>query len=548
MNRIGERVRRRWTAALGAVGMVIVGGLAATAGPASAAESLPGWLKTDRAKIVTASGTPYTIRAANWFGLETPECAPHGLWAVTMEQALTDIAAMGFNTIRLPFSNQCLAASSASAIDPNINPDLMTLTPLQLMDKVIERSRAHGLSVILDRHRPGSDAQSQLWYTSAYSEQRWIDDWKMLAARYKNDSTVIGVDLHNEPNGPACWGCGDPARDWAAAATRAGNAVLSVNPNLLIVVEGVDRQNDGTYTWWGGGLKDARTTPITLSVPNRVVYSPHDYPASVYNQPWFSAPEYPANLAPLWDANWGYLVKENIAPVLVGEFGTKYETQSDKTWLATIVDYIAKNGISYAYWSYNADSGDTGGLVKDDWKTWQTAKLEALRPILTPRATTTPTPTPTPTATATPKPTSSPTPTATPKPTASPTPTATPKPTASPTPTPSASPTPKPTTTPAPARVSATWILQNSWRGGYVAEFDVTAATAAKSWTVSWESRGAVSITNTWGMSCSIKSSIITCKGSGWATSLAPGQTVRVGLQVAATRTPSSPKLTVTAT
>ncbi|KLD31941.1 hypothetical protein TB15x_23200, partial [Xanthomonas perforans] len=90
-----------------------------------------------------------------------------------------------------------------------VNPGLVSLTPLQLMDTVIARAKAHGLSVILDRHRPDSAAQSELWYTGQYSEQRWIDDWKMLAARYKNESAVIGVDLHNEPHGGACWNCGD---------------------------------------------------------------------------------------------------------------------------------------------------------------------------------------------------------------------------------------------------------------------------------------------------------------------------------------------------
>ena len=90
------------------------------------------------------------------------------------------------------------------------------------MDAVVAARAAHGLSVILDRHRPDSGAQSELWYTPAWSEQRWIADWTMLAKRYANDPTVVGVDLHNEPHGAACWGCGDAKRDWAAAATRAG--------------------------------------------------------------------------------------------------------------------------------------------------------------------------------------------------------------------------------------------------------------------------------------------------------------------------------------
>lgn len=539
------RARTRWVAAWAALGLIVAGGVVSGATPAAAAPAIPGWLATKGSSIVTSAGAKHTIKAVSWFGMETSNCAPHGLWSIPLDDGLADIAAMGFNTIRLPFSNECLAARSTSSVDAHANPGLVALTPLQLMDTVIARAKAHGLSVILDRHRPGSDAQSELWYTARYSEQRWIDDWKMLAARYKNEPAVIGVDLHNEPHGSACWNCGDAARDWRAAATRAGNAVLGVNPRLLIIVEGVERQGDGSATWWGGGLRDVRTAPVRLSVADRVVYSPHDYPASIFGQAWFSAPDYPANLERVWDANWGYIAREGIAPVLLGEFGTKLETDSDRSWLKTLVSYLAKTGMSYAYWSYNPNSGDTGGLVADDWRTRQTAKLDALRPILTPAAV--------PKPSATPKPTATTRPTATPKPTVAPQPTATPKATATPKPTPkpTATPKPKPTATPKPTpssqKPSATWILQSSWGEGYVAEFEVTAKKAVTGWTVSWDSAGATAVTNAWGMACSLSGSTITCTGSGWASSLAAGQTVRVGLQVAAPRAPARPGITVTA-
>ncbi|MDF2920059.1 MAG: endoglucanase, partial [Microbacterium sp.] len=354
-----RRAGARLAAVAAAATMMIAGAVV----PSATAASVPGWLSTKGSTIVTASGSPHVIKATAWFGMETSTCAPHGLWSISLDEGLDAIAAMGFNTIRLPFSNECLAAKSSNSINAAVNPGLVSLSPLKLMDTVIARAKAHGLSVILDRHRPDSGAQSELWYTSQYSEKRWIDDWKMLAARYKNEPAVIGADLHNEPHGPACWNCGDASRDWRAAATRAGNAVLSVNPKLLIIVEGVENQGDGTATWWGGGLKDVRSAPVTLSVKNRVVYSPHDYPATVHQQPWFSAPNYPDNLEGIWDANWGYLVRQNIAPVLLGEFGTKLETESDRAWLKTLVAYLAKTKMSYAYWSFNPNSGDTGGLV-----------------------------------------------------------------------------------------------------------------------------------------------------------------------------------------
>ena len=60
-----------------------------------------------------------------------------------------------------------------------------------------------GLRIILDNHRSeaGSSAEANgLWYTTAYPESAWINDWNTLASRYLNNSTVIGFDLRNEPH------------------------------------------------------------------------------------------------------------------------------------------------------------------------------------------------------------------------------------------------------------------------------------------------------------------------------------------------------------
>ncbi len=122
------------------------------------------------------------------------------------------------------------------------------------MDKIIGYASQLGLRIILDRHRPDSGAQSALWYTSQYPESRWISDWQMLASRYKNNPMVIGADLHNEPHAPACWGCGNTTVDWRLAAERAGNAILSVNSNWLIFVEGVGWYWSRVARTPGGGV------------------------------------------------------------------------------------------------------------------------------------------------------------------------------------------------------------------------------------------------------------------------------------------------------
>ena len=117
-------------------------------------------------------------------------------------------------------------------------------------------------------------------------------------------------------------------------------------------------------------------------MPNQLVYSIHDYPSTVSNQSWFNAPNYPANLPSVWDRYWGYLVKSNIAPVYVGEFGTKNEDNSDKLWFQTLANYIGANGLSFTYWCLNPNSNDTGGILQDDWLTVNTAKQAVLQPLL----------------------------------------------------------------------------------------------------------------------------------------------------------------------
>jgi cellulase (glycosyl hydrolase family 5)/carbohydrate binding protein with CBM11 domain len=301
--------------------------------------------------------------------------------------------------IRLPFSDAVLQPGvKPNSISYTLNPDLINLTSLQVMDKIINEASTRGIRIILDNHRStsgGGPESNGLWYTSSFPETQWIADWQMLVTRYKDNSAVIGVDLRNEPHDPACWGCGDATKDWRLAAEKAGNAILAINPNLLIIVEGISTYN-GQSIWWGGNLMGAQTYPVRLNVANRLVYSPHEYPASVYPQTWFSDSNYPNNLPAVWDKYWGYLSKQNIAPLLIGEFGTKLQTTSDQQWLQTLKTYIQQNQMSWTFWSLNPDSGDTGGILLDDWLTVNQTKQDILKQIQYPfSGSSTPLPTPT---------------------------------------------------------------------------------------------------------------------------------------------------------
>jgi len=347
---------------------------------------LPGYLSTKGKYIVDEKGRKVKLAGLSWFGGETPNLSPHGLWAKPLAHFIKVIKDHGYNHIRYPWTNEMFVeGAKTESINAMENPDLVDLTPLEVMDAVIDACGKAGLKVYLDRHRPTAAGQSELWYISKVDEKKWIEDWKFLAKRYKGNPTVIGADLHNEPHGTACWGCGETERDWRLAAERCGNAIHEVNPDWLIIVEGNDHFGEegwqkGESYWWGGMLKGVKENPVRLNKPNKLVYSAHDYDKNVHMQEWFKLSTFPDNMPEIWDDVWGYISKEDIAPVLISEFGSLLRDKTDVKWLENLVSYMNDNAVHWTFWCLNPNSGDTEGILGYDWETVNTQKDGILDP------------------------------------------------------------------------------------------------------------------------------------------------------------------------
>ncbi len=349
--------------------------------------SLP--LSTRRAEIIDASGKPVLLRGVNWFGIETENHAPHGLWARDYKEMLQQIKTLGYNTIRLPFSLQSLQEEELKGIDYSIgsNQELLGKKPIEVMDAVIQEAGRQGLLILLDSHRLNDQRIPELWYGDGFTEEDWIARWQNLAERYKDQPNVIGADLKNEPHGRATWGTGDRTTDWRLAAERAGNAILQINPKWLIVVEGVEEgfpHAKAKKHWMGGNLEGVKRFPVRLDLPNQLVYSPHEYGPGVFNHKWFRDPSFPKNLSSHWETSFFYIHRQGIAPLFIGEFGgRKVDSKSaEGIWQNTFVDFLQKNNLSFAYWSLNPNSGDTGGILMDDWKQVQAEKQSMLNRLL----------------------------------------------------------------------------------------------------------------------------------------------------------------------
>lgn len=346
-------------------------------------------LSTRGAKIIDAKGKTFLLRGVNWFGMETETHAPHGLWARGYKEMLAQIKSLGYNTIRLPYSLEALRSSSISAVDFSIgsNKELEGKTPLEVMDLVVQEAERQGLLIVLDSHRLSDKRIGELWYGDGFSEADWIDTWRMLAQRYKNQVNIIGADLKNEPHGKASWGTNELATDWRLAAERAGNVISSINPNWLIIVEGVENNVPGqklAHHWWGGNLEGVKRYPVRLSRRGKLVYSPHEYGAGVFNKPYFADKAFPNNLLERWEKGFYYISRQNIAPIWIGEFGGRQVdiASAEGIWQNKFVNFIRDKNLSFAYWSWNPNSGDTGGILLADWQSVDAPKQVLLSKIL----------------------------------------------------------------------------------------------------------------------------------------------------------------------
>lgn len=366
------------------------------------------YLTTNGSVIYDDVGNPVRLTGIAWFGFETENQAYHGLWSVNMEEVLDRVANLGFNVLRIPLSvqlvNQWRNGDGAVPISVNysVNPALEGMTSLQILDASIAYCKQIGLKVMLDMHRVVNTQMLNTWYTDTYPVSDYEASWQWLAQHYVNDDTVIAADLFNEPHGTpgdtvmAKWDNSTDQNNWKYEAEKVANLVLDVNPRLLVVIEGIESTPKDGYTyaetnsanydsnWWGGNLRRVKDYPIDLgSRQSQVVYSPHDYGPSVYAQPWFySGFSKETLIADCWEPNWLYIATQGLSPILVGEWGGRMDGGDNEKWVGALSETIVQYDLNHTFWCVNPNSGDTGGILLDDWQTVDTAKYNLIEPTL----------------------------------------------------------------------------------------------------------------------------------------------------------------------
>ena len=409
------------------------------------------WLHVEGDKIVDMNGNEVWLTGVNWFGYNVGTQVFDGVWSINMHKALNEIADHGFNLLRVPMSTQIILQWKNGEPDPLIkvnateNPELVEEfdangTPVKYMysfdiwNKAVEWCKENGIKIMMDVHCATTNAAGHnyaLWYDSNYSEEDWLEALSWFSEYYKDDDTIIAIDLKNEPHGKkddgifAKWdGSSDP-NNWRYAAEKGAMACLEQNPNLLIMVEGIEvypktekgfdwnspstdygHYGDPEYqpyygAWWGANFRGVRDYPVNLGkYQSQLVYSPHDYGPLVYPQSWFhlegESPNFTSYefdrdsiMEEYWKDTWAYICEDHIAPLLMGEWGGWVDDEHDpsganRQWLTILRDYMVEKHIHHTFWCFNENSSDTGGLIasKCNWAHWDEVKYAFVKPSL----------------------------------------------------------------------------------------------------------------------------------------------------------------------
>jgi aryl-phospho-beta-D-glucosidase BglC (GH1 family) len=357
--------------------------------------------------IVDASGQPVWLTGANWFGFNAGERVLHGLWSGNLDDIIRMSTERGINLMRVPISTQLLhewsqGVFTAININTYANPELEGLNSLEVFDAFLGVARKYGMKVLLDVHSAEADNSGHvapMWYKGSITADMFYDSWVWVAARYKNDDTIVAFDLENEPHGKpwadnpfAKWDGSTDENNWKYVCENAGKKILAVHPNVLILCEGIETYpidgvswgggsaNDYYGYWWGGNLRGAADYPVNLGAhQDQLVYSPHDYGPLVYAQPWFYAGFNKQSLyEDVWLDNWLYLHNDNVAPLFIGEWGGFMDGGSNEIWMGAMRDLIIEYKLHHTFWCINPNSSDTGGLLENDWASWDEDKYSAI--------------------------------------------------------------------------------------------------------------------------------------------------------------------------
>jgi endoglucanase len=314
------------------------------------------------------SGIPYVEhKARERFSAVLGQAAGQAFFDTYQETYITEkdiayIKELGVNLLRVPFNYRLL--------EDGMSPGVYKEEGFALLDRVIAWAKKYDLFVLLDLHAaPGCQAidwnvdcagpEALFWKEKDY-QQRTIKLWQHIAARYKDETTVMGYELLGEPVATAPMEFDHrPVQEFYREIIP---AVRSVDPNHIFLL---------VANLWG---KATESLTDDLFEDPQTMAAPHHYPYETV--PYSEVTEYPCEvvdrekLMKVIDerADQGRIKR----PVLFGEFGIDYTTATEPIYqiVEDQVSIFKERGYHWCIWSYK-DIAPFGFVNPADDSPWK---------------------------------------------------------------------------------------------------------------------------------------------------------------------------------
>ena len=270
------------------------------------------------------------IKGINWFGYETEYKDLMCTWVNDIEWNLKKMKEIGFNYIRLPFSEEFVKEGNWES-----------------MDLFFEHAEKLKIDVVLDFHRLHSTHQSFKPYDNVYTFDDFLESWKIILDRYKKYKVLKAVDIFNEYQG-------SNYVEWNSLARQIVSFIEKQFPERFDYFVG------GTN--WGGNIHYMDLTDLPFH--ERIRYSVHKY--------WFSDTE-------PYEEKWNYSFGDHPPIVNVGEWGFKSDEKREVEWAENFIEYLKENDLRDTFfWTWSWNSGDTGGILTETCSDVDTKKIYLL--------------------------------------------------------------------------------------------------------------------------------------------------------------------------
>lgn len=320
--------------------------------------------------IVDDKNNVLHLKGINYFGFETSCNIVHGLWKHDIDYYLNILHKNNFNFIRLP-----LAYESAINLDTKVNNNCVTedsrfqdITVREAINIIFDKMKKRNMFMLLDIHTL-NNIITEKPYGYDYNEKYHTDFSEgiiELIKEYNKHENLLGIDIKNEPHGDITF------EEWESLIDLMLDKIKKETDDYrgVYFIEGVQQP---PFAAWGGSF--STMSPNSFLINNeKIVFSPHVYGPSVRGDIALNEG------TDEFEHAFGYLSMYNNN-IFLGEFGGKFD-KLDKAYHYRLLEYLKYKKIqNTAFWCLNPNSGDTGGLLFDDWTMINFDKLDYLHKL-----------------------------------------------------------------------------------------------------------------------------------------------------------------------